>query len=104
MDLRLKLSRAEDAPTLSGVKPPEVAVADHDHMPVAARVALFGVRHAPVETLGSRNARTVEHPPGLPVNKYAIEMGLKTNRYVSMQNGVSFVPSASTSPRFKARR
>ena len=104
MDLLLKLRRAKNAPALSGVKSPEMAVADHNYMPVTAGVALFGVGHAPVETLGSRNTRTVEHPPRLLVNKDAVKMGFKTNRYVSMQNGVSFEPSAGTSPRFKARR
>jgi hypothetical protein len=63
MNLLLELSRAEDAPTLSSVKPPVVAVADYDDMAVAARVALLGVGNAPIETLGSWNARTVEHPP-----------------------------------------
>ena len=68
-NLLFELSRAEDVPALSSVKSPVVAVADYDDMAVATRVAFFGVGHAPVETLGSRNARTVEHPPALTVKK-----------------------------------
>ncbi len=63
-DLRLQLGSAEYASILSSIKPPEVAVSDHNYMAVSARVAFFGMRYAPVKTLGSRNACTVKHPPG----------------------------------------
>ena len=68
-NLLFELSRAEDVPALSSVKSPVVAIADYDDMTVATRVAFFRVGHAPVETLGSRNARTVKHPPVLTVKK-----------------------------------
>ena len=74
MDLLLKLSSDKDALTLSSIKVPDVAVADHNHITVCGHVALFGMRYTPVETLIHRT-------------EYVNVMGLKTNRYVPIQNG-----------------
>jgi hypothetical protein len=62
-NLRLELCRAEDPPVVGSVQPPKVTIAKDDYVAIAARIALFGVRHAPVKTLGTWHTRTVEHPP-----------------------------------------
>jgi hypothetical protein len=62
-DIRLKFCSAEDTAILCSVEPPNVTVAQHHDVTIAANVTWFGVRHAPVKTLGTRHTRAVEHPP-----------------------------------------